>query len=312
MAVSFALRDGVCYGYRPNEPVLQDLTFTIKDGEKLAILGRSGVGKTTLLNLLALLWDQKLQKGSILYTSPRSRRDWDYAQMHPREQSQLRGQEFGFVPQSAHVLAGFTCAQNLFMPLALQGTTWAEGWKKINEILDRVEEISPAGVGRDLRGKLNSYPGEISTGQQQRLSALRALIHDPAVLFADEPVSNLDAENRDALLRLFADWHQGTFHRQGQNGSPRSLILICHEAETAWAAADRFLFLRSEKASGAWAELCDKKDFAREHGIDLGPHAIHQGAEALRAHLRQIECRAGSCLSAVGRIFNPSSSDRTD
>ncbi len=120
--MSFRLADGVTYAYPPAGPVvLRDLNLSLPDGKTTVVLGGSGVGKTTLLNLLALLWDRRLGRGSITYTSPRTGRQWDYDAMTPGERAWLRGHEFGLAPQSSHFLPGFTCCQNLTIPLALSG-----------------------------------------------------------------------------------------------------------------------------------------------------------------------------------------------
>jgi ABC-type lipoprotein export system ATPase subunit len=291
VAVIFRL-DDVSYRYhRSTPPVLRGMTFELPAGKTVAVLGLSGLGKTTLLNLLCLLWDRRDGSGRIFYHSPRKAQEEDCDLLSPAERAHLRSTDFGLVPQTAHFLPGFTCEQNLRLPLALQGATHRKAGERLGALLDTVS--CPGGPGHDLKETLNRYPARVSTGQRQRLAVLRAVIHNPVVLFADEPVSNLDAENKCLMFHLFALWRGNDLHWRTGTGStalPRTLVLVCHEAETAWETADLFLFLAPPPRGehGATAELVPFEDFCKTQEVSDGRTDNSHGPEALRRYLRRI------------------------
>ncbi len=264
--MSFRLKGGVTYAYpQDGRVVLRDLELELPAGQTTVVMGGSGVGKTTLLNLLALLWDRGLKQGSITYQSPRTGVEWNYDRLKPAQRAWLRGREFGVVPQTGHFLPGFTCAQNLLIPLLLNGVAHKPALERVRNLVELVSHKE--GTGRDLLDTLNKYPGGISTGQRQRLAVLRAVIHDPAVLFADEPVSNLDAANKRLMLELFRQWRGNDLKLPPLPGQPsvagaRTLVLICHEEETAQEMGDWFLRLKPaspDDPAGATAELIDRR-----------------------------------------------------
>jgi len=271
VAVSFRLEGRVTYAYpQDGRVVLRDLELVLPAGQTTVVLGGSGVGKTTLLNLLALLWDRRLGQGSITYESPRTGAVWNYDRMKPAERAWLRGREFGVVPQTGHFLPGFTCEQNLIIPLALNGMARKPARERVRLLLELASDKD--GTGRDLLDTLGKYPAGISTGQRQRLAVLRAVIHDPAVLFADEPVSNLDASNKRLMLDLFRSWRGNDLKLPPLPGQPsaagsRSLVLICHEMETALEMGDWFLLLApsasADEPAGATAKLIDREGFRK-------------------------------------------------
>ncbi len=280
--MSFRLEGEATFAYPGGPVVLRDLTLSLAGGRTVAVLGRSGLGKTTLLNLLALLWDRGLAKGRIVYTSPRTGREHAYHALRPAEQARLRRDEFGLVPQVPHFLSGFTCGQNLRVPLALQGLSGAAARRRAEQLLAEV-----GAAGGDLGPVLAKYPGEVSTGQRQRLAVLRAVAPDPAVLFADEPVSNLDADNKARMLELFRLWRDNRLRLPGRPPCPRTLVLVCHEAETAWGLADAYLFLRPAASGEAGAsaegpvghdELCERLGLSsdREAGRATGAEALRR------------------------------------
>jgi ABC-type lipoprotein export system ATPase subunit len=300
--VAFSLQGGVTFAYGPSRPaVLRGLDLALPAGRTVAVMGLSGLGKTTLLNLLALLWDPAPRRrwwgkapppqlqGRILYHSPRRAIPWDYRTLDRREQTRLRGRDFGLVPQVSHFLSGFTCRQNLRLPLALLGLSRARANERIDQLLELARD---SGAGRhDLAEVLQRrrYPVQVSTGQRQRLSVLRAVVHDPVVLFADEPVSNLDARNKGLMLDLFKHWRANDLRFPDQPQQPRTLLLVCHEAETAWEMGDLFLFLHPpglKDPPGATAQLLGRAEFCRQHGIAPDDaEARFRGPEALRRHI---------------------------
>jgi putative ABC transport system ATP-binding protein len=165
-------------------PVLDRLTWNFKAGEFVAIMGDSGVGKSTLLNLIAGLDTPDATPGDspiIVDGIPMSGLDDDAA-------TKLRRARMGFIFQAFHVLPHLTLLQNVALPLLLNGLPTA----RAAEMLDAV------GLG----GREHDFPHQISGGQMQRVAIARALVHRPALVLADEPTGNLDPDTADAILTL--------------------------------------------------------------------------------------------------------------
>jgi len=208
----------------------------------MAILGPSGSGKTTLLNLLGLLWEGTLETGQVVYQGNGKASPCDYALLAPARRAELRLREFGFVLQSSYLLPHFTCAQNVAMPLAIQGRQRSECRAAVERLLGVAD---PTGQLLAVRDRL---AGEVSGGQKQRMAVLRAVIHDPAVIFADEPISNLDPANARPILDLLRAWRDGLLHPDAPDRS-RTLILVCHSLRTA-RRADYFALLERGRLVG--------------------------------------------------------------
>jgi putative ABC transport system ATP-binding protein len=165
-------------------PVLDRLTWNFKAGEFVAIMGDSGVGKSTLLNLIAGLDTPDATPGEspiVVDGIPMSGLDDDAA-------TKLRRARMGFIFQAFHVLPHLTLLQNVALPLLLNGLPTA----RAAEMLDAV------GLG----GREHDFPHQISGGQMQRVAIARALVHRPALVLADEPTGNLDPDTADAILTL--------------------------------------------------------------------------------------------------------------
>jgi ABC-type lipoprotein export system ATPase subunit len=233
--MSFTLHE-VTYTYpRAKEPALRDLSLVIPAGQTTAILGPSGSGKTTLLNLLGLLWEGAPAAGHVVYDGDRSAGPRDYAVLSASARTELRLREFGFVLQSSYLLPHFTCSQNVAMPLAIQGRDLKEGRAAVERLLRLAD---PGGQLLEVRDRL---AGEVSGGQKQRMAVLRAVIHNPAVIFADEPISNLDPANARQVLDLLQAWRDGRLHLDAPPRQ-RTLVLVCHSLRTA-RRADHFVLL---------------------------------------------------------------------
>jgi putative ABC transport system ATP-binding protein len=191
--------------------VLSALSYTLQAGEYVAIMGDSGVGKSTLLNLIAGL--DTPDCGEILIDGlAMSGLDDDAA-------TKLRREKFGFVFQAFHVLPHLTLAQNVALPLLLNG-----------QPQERAEKMLAA-VG--LAGRGQDFPRQLSGGEMQRVAIARALVHRPKLVLADEPTGNLDPDTASTVLTLLRDEIKA-------NGA--SAIMVTH-SQAAAATADRVMIL---------------------------------------------------------------------
>ncbi len=191
--------------------VLANLSYQLGAGEYVAIMGDSGVGKSTLLNLVAGL--DTPDAGDILIDSvAMSSLDDDAA-------TRLRREKFGFIFQAFHVLPHLTLLQNVALPLLLNGLAIG----RAAAMLDAV----------GLQGRGNDFPRHLSGGELQRVAIARALVHRPKLLLADEPTGNLDPDTAHDILSLL---------RGEIKANRASAILVTHSAAAA-ATADRILVL---------------------------------------------------------------------
>ena len=198
--------------FRPDRPpVLDGLTFTLEPGEYLAIMGESGVGKSTLLNLIAGL--DRPDQGSIRLDGR------ELTTLDDDARTLLRREAMGFVFQAFHVLPYLSVARNVALPLALNGCAAAETATRVAMML---EAVGLGGAGERL-------PRELSGGELQRVAIARALVHRPRLLLADEPTGNLEPRTAGQVLALL----RTEAKRCGGGG-----LLITHSRAAA-ATADR-------------------------------------------------------------------------
>ena len=204
----------VTKSYGSRRHVLADLSYTLAAGEYVAVMGESGVGKSTLLNLIAGL--DTPDSGEIVIDGvTMSSLDDDAA-------TRLRRTKMGFIFQAFHVLPHLTLLQNIALPLLLNGLD-----------TQRTEEMLSA-VGLDGRG--NDFPRQLSGGEMQRVAIARALVHRPALVLADEPTGNLDPDTAHGVLMLL---------RAEIKANGASAIMVTH-SHAAAATADRVLVLTSD------------------------------------------------------------------
>lgn len=194
---------------------LRNVTFSVEEGEYVAIMGESGSGKTTLLNILAAL-DQPTS-GEVSLNGRK------LSGISERELSAFRRDNLGFVFQDFNLLDTFSVKDNIFLPLVLAGERYETMEKKLKPIAEKL------GIGE----LLSKFPYEISGGQKQRTAVARALITDPQLVLADEPTGALDSKASDALLQLFGE----------VNGSGQTILMVTHSVKAA-SHARRVLFLR--------------------------------------------------------------------
>lgn len=194
---------------------LSNVSFSVEQGEYVAIMGESGSGKTTLLNILAAL--DKPTSGEVLLE------DRSLSTVKEKEISAFRRDNLGFVFQDFNLLDTFTLKDNIFLPLVLAG----KGYKEMNS---RLQPISKKLGISDLLAK---YPYEVSGGQKQRVAVARALITNPKLVLADEPTGALDSKSTEDLLRIFNEVNQ-----DGQ-----TILMVTHSVKAA-SHAGRVLFIK--------------------------------------------------------------------
>lgn len=194
---------------------LRDVSFSVEQGEYVAIMGESGSGKTTLLNILAAL--DKPSSGKV-YLKGR-----DLGKVKEKEISAFRRQNLGFVFQDFNLLDTFSLKDNIFLPLVLSGKKYEEMEKRLTPIARKL----------GIQKLLEKYPYEVSGGQKQRAAVARALITKPQLILADEPTGALDSKAADELMNLL-----NTINQDGQ-----TILMVTHSVKAA-SSAKRVLFIK--------------------------------------------------------------------
>ncbi len=166
--------------------VLKDLSFEIKKGERVALMGASGAGKTTLMQIIGGL--DRATGGDVFVD------DKSVGKLRGKKLANYRNQSIGFVFQFHHLLSDFTALENVIIPGLIQGKDKEECEERAMELLKQ--------VGVDARA--SHHPAEMSGGERQRVALARALFNKPDLILADEPTGNLDRENTDHFLELVA------------------------------------------------------------------------------------------------------------
>lgn len=194
---------------------LTDVSFTVDEGEYVAIMGESGSGKTTLLNILAAL--DRPTSGTVLLDGK------DISAIRENQLAAFRRDQLGFVFQDFNLLDTFSLKDNILLPLVLQGMNWREMEANLLPIANQLR----------IANLLEKYPYEVSGGQNQRAAVCRALITYPRLILADEPTGALDSRATDALLDVF----------QQINQTGQTLLMVTHSLKAA-SRAGRILFIR--------------------------------------------------------------------
>jgi lipoprotein-releasing system ATP-binding protein len=187
-------------------PVLSDVDLTLAPGDMVAVVGASGVGKSTLLQILGTL--DLPTSGSIRFNGE------ELTKMSSTRLADFRNRRIGFVFQFHHLLPEFTALENVMMPALIQRTPVPRARTMASDILGRV----------GLRHRLTHRPSELSGGEQQRVALARAMVLEPSLLLADEPTGNLDRSTGEAIHQLFLDLNK-------ERGS--TLLVVTHNPDLA-------------------------------------------------------------------------------
>ena len=194
---------------------LSNVSFSMEEGEYVAIMGESGSGKTTLLNILAAL--DKPTSGSVLLDSK------NLLEIKEKQLAKFRRDNLGFVFQDFNLLDTFSLKDNIFLPLVLSGTS----------VKEMEERLDPIAKKLGISQILEKYPYEVSGGQKQRAAVARALITKPKLILADEPSGALDSKATDRLLEIFSE-----INFEGQ-----TIVMVTHSTKAA-SHAGRVLFIK--------------------------------------------------------------------
>jgi len=199
---------------------LRGVSFTIKPGEYVAVMGPSGSGKSTLMNLIGCL--DTPSKGTYVL------RGKIVSQMNDDELAAVRNREIGFVFQTFNLLPRASALHNVELPLVYAGVPKEQRLERAKHALDTV----------DLGQRMHHKPNELSGGQRQRVAIARALVMGPSILLADEPTGNLDSQTGEDIMKLFETLH----------GAGNTIILVTHERDIA-DHAHRTILIRDGRIS---------------------------------------------------------------
>lgn len=208
------------------QTILKGISLDIKEGEMVSIMGPSGSGKSSLLNILGLL--DGMYEGEYLLDGI------NVADLTEKEQEGLRGEKIGFVFQSFHLLKDLTALDNVRMALIL-----ANERKSMKQRMGKKEMIQKSQYMLErlgMKDHMDQRASELSGGQQQRVAIARALVNEPSVLLADEPTGALDQKNGETLLELLSEIH----------GDGNSIVMVTHDSKVA-SVAERQIYIEDGK-----------------------------------------------------------------
>jgi len=216
--VSLIEMNSICKSYRNIDfetQVLKDITIHINKGDYVSIIGPSGSGKSTLMAIAGCL--SKPTSGEYILDGE------DVGELNDRKLSRIRNEKIGFVFQAFHLLPGLTALDNVTLPLVYSQKTPSNIKECAREVLAKV----------GLEHRLRHTPGQLSGGEQQRVTIARSLINNPPIILADEPTGNLDSKNGIEIMK--------TFDRLVGEG--KTIVLITHDSKVA-EHADRIISIR--------------------------------------------------------------------
>ncbi|KTD83399.1 ABC transporter ATP-binding protein [Paenibacillus etheri] len=217
MAILEATKIHKSYGNKLNkQSVLSGLDISIEEGEFVGIMGSSGSGKTTLLNVLSSI--DQISNGSITIEGT------EISNMKEKQLAEFRKNHLGFIFQEYNLLDTLTVKENILLPLSITNTP-----KKIAN--EKFEHVARELGILELK---NKYPNEISGGQKQRTSAARAFIHDPSIIFADEPTGALDSKSASDLLNKLSELNQRR---------TATIVMVTHDPVAA-SYCSRVIFIK--------------------------------------------------------------------
>ncbi|GAB3049697.1 ABC transporter ATP-binding protein [Virgibacillus ainsalahensis] len=241
------------YGNKFNkQEVLKGIDVNVQKGEFLSIMGASGSGKTTLLNVLSSI--DKVSQGTISIEGK------EFTGMKEKKLAEFRKHHLGFIFQEYNLLDTLTVKENILLPLSIKKVSKKEADRTFQSIATEL------GIN-DIKDK---YPNEISGGQKQRTSAARAFIHDPSIIFADEPTGALDSKSASDLLNKLRDLNQ---KRQA------TIVMVTHDPAAA-SYSSRVIFIKdgqmySQLNKGEESRQTFFKDIIKTQGVLGGVQDEH-------------------------------------